>query len=64
MNIQEVKELKKWLIYVNRSSNSEGNKAGLILMGPNGHKIEYALQLQFPTTNNVTEYETLILSLE
>lgn len=32
------------------------------LIGSNGQKIEYALCLQFLTTNNVAKYEALILS--
>lgn len=33
-------------------------------MGSERQKVEYALNLQFPATNNVIEYEVLILSLE
>lgn len=33
-------------------------------MGLEGQKIEYALRMQFPATNNVAKYEALIFSLE
>lgn len=35
--------LQEWIIYVDGLSNSEGNRVGLILKGPNGYKIKYAL---------------------
>lgn len=46
------------------SLNKEENGARLILIGPDRKRIEYALRLQFPVTNNVTEYDALILGLE
>lgn len=46
------------------SSNKEENDAGLILIGLEGQKVEYVLCQQFPVTNNIVEYEALILSLK
>lgn len=52
------------MIYLDGASNNEENRARLILIVPNGQRIKYALHLQFPATNNVIQYEVLILSLE
>ena len=35
----------------------EGSGAGVVLISPKGDKIRYALQIMFPCTNNVAEYE-------
>ena len=34
-----------------------------ILTPPNGPKLRYAAQLQFLTTNNIVEYEAILLGL-
>ena len=36
----------------------------MILHSPKGDKIECMIRLDFPTTNNEAEYETLILGLD
>ncbi|XP_074324003.1 uncharacterized protein LOC141660923 [Apium graveolens] len=40
-----------------------GGGAGLVLQSPEGFMIEYALKLDFPTTNNEAEYEALTAGL-
>ena len=35
----------------------------MVLQSPDGFLIEYALKLDFPTTNNEVEYEALIAGL-
>ncbi|KAL8116196.1 hypothetical protein AgCh_022623 [Apium graveolens] len=40
-----------------------GGGAGLVLQSPHGFLIEYAMKLDFPTTNNEAEYEALIAGL-
>ena len=37
--------------------------AGLVLQSPEGFTVEYALNLDFSTTNNEAEYEALIAGL-
>ena len=34
-----------------------------ILMPPEGPKLRYAARLEFPTTNNIVEYEAVLLGL-
>ena len=45
---------------MDRSSNRQISGAGVILHNPKGDKIECMVRLDFPTTNNKAEYETLI----
>ncbi|XP_063943205.1 uncharacterized protein LOC135150603 [Daucus carota subsp. sativus] len=41
----------------------ECSGAGLVLQSPDGFTVEYAIKLDFPTTNNEAEYEALIAGL-
>lgn len=52
-----------WVLNVDGSSTTDSNGAGVVLVTPEGHKIEYALRFRFPATNHVAEYETLIAGL-
>ena len=49
---------------MDRSSNRQISGAGVILHNPEGDKIECMVRLDFPTTNNKAEYETLIARLD
>ncbi|XP_043816085.1 uncharacterized protein LOC122724620 [Manihot esculenta] len=49
-----------WKMYVDGASGAGGSGAGIILKGPEGFKICYALRLEFNASNNVAEYEALI----
>ena len=40
-----------------------GLGAGVVLTSPKGDKLRYALQIHFPASNNVAEYEVLIHGL-
>ncbi|XP_074356014.1 uncharacterized protein LOC141695685 [Apium graveolens] len=52
--------LIKWAIEL---GEFDINGAGIVLQSPNGFIIEYALKLDFPTTNNEAEYEAFIVGL-
>ncbi|KAK3005490.1 hypothetical protein RJ639_017357, partial [Escallonia herrerae] len=52
-----------WMLYVNGLSNTMGSGAGLILKGPDGLIVEYALRFHFQSTNNEAKYETLIAGM-
>ena len=38
--------------------------AGIVLLSPEGDKIECMVRLDFPTTNNDAEYEALVTGLD
>jgi ribonuclease HI len=40
-----------------------GSGAGVTLKSPKGDELSYILQIHFPTTNNIAEYEALLHGL-
>ena len=55
---------KLWIIHTDRSSNQHSEGAGVVMLTPEGDKIECMIRLDFPTTNNEAEYEALIAGLD
>ncbi|KAL0398231.1 UNVERIFIED_CONTAM: Transposon Ty3-G Gag-Pol polyprotein [Sesamum radiatum] len=49
-----------WSLYVDGSSTSIGSGAGVVLESPQGDKLEYAIKLEYPSSNNEAEYEALL----
>ncbi|GKV39513.1 hypothetical protein SLEP1_g47271 [Rubroshorea leprosula] len=56
-------EAETWTLYVDGSSNSKGSGTGAVLTGPDSFRSEHALKFNFEATNNVAEYEALLLRL-
>ncbi|GKV12017.1 hypothetical protein SLEP1_g23223 [Rubroshorea leprosula] len=56
--------LDSWILYVDGASSNKGSDAGAILLGPDGYRSEYALKFNFDATNNMAEYEALLLYLQ
>jgi ribonuclease HI len=50
-------------MYFDRSYNLKRAEAGVMLIPPEGGILKYAIQLKFPATNNITEYEGLVTGL-
>ena len=44
--------------------NRRAEGAGIVIQTPEGDKIQCMIQLDFPTTNNETEYEALVAGLD
>ena len=61
---QGAEENPQWSIHTDGSSNRQTGGAGVVLHSSEGDKIECMVRLNFPMTNNETEYETLIAGLE
>ncbi|GKV40104.1 hypothetical protein SLEP1_g47775 [Rubroshorea leprosula] len=57
-------EPNDWTLYVDGASSSKGSGAGALLIGPNGYRSEHALKFNFDATNNMAEYEALLLGLQ
>ncbi|GKV18274.1 hypothetical protein SLEP1_g28679 [Rubroshorea leprosula] len=53
-----------WTLYVEGASSSKGSGVGAILIGPEGYRSEHALKFKFDATNNIAEYEALLLGLQ
>ena len=67
--LDEIKQIKEndapwWTLYIDGAANNEGAGAGVVLMSPEGHKLSSAIHFSFKATNNDTEYEALINSLQ
>jgi ribonuclease HI len=50
-------------MYFNGSYTLKGAGAGVRLIPPEGDILKYDIQLEFPATNNITEYEGLVTGL-
>jgi hypothetical protein len=50
-------------MYFNRSYTLKGAETGIMLIPPEGDVLKYAIQLGFPATNNIVEYEWLVTGL-
>ena len=57
-------ESPHWSIYTDGSSNKQARGAGIVLISPEGGAIECMVHLDFPATNNESEYEALIAGLD
>jgi ribonuclease HI len=57
----EVAEI--WRMYFDGSLRLQGAGAGTLFIAPRGEQLKYALQLLFPASNNVVEYEALVHGL-
>jgi hypothetical protein len=52
-----------WVIYFDRSYTLKGAGVDVVLIPPEGDMLKYAIQIEFSTTNNITEYELLVTGL-
>ena len=64
INGQGVEKIPQWNIYTDESSNRQTGGADVVLFSPGKDKIECMIRLEFHTTNNEIEYETLIAGLD
>ena len=62
--LDEAGKVRKWVIKVDGSSTLYAGGIGIILKSPEGDKLKYVAHLQYQTTNNETEYESLLKGLE
>ena len=53
-----------WSIYTDESSKKLTGGASIVLLSPEGDAIECMVRLDFPATNNESEYEALIAGLD
>ena len=53
-----------WQMYFDGSSTQGGAGAGIVFISPNGLVSHHSYRLNFPCTNNVADYEALLIGLE
>lgn len=54
---------RKWRIYVNEASNTRGLGIRIVMVSPEGVRLERSLRLGFRASNNKAECEALISGL-
>jgi ribonuclease HI len=52
-----------WKMFFDRASSSEGVGARVVFVSPCQETISLSYKIEFETTNNVAEYEALVLGL-
>jgi hypothetical protein len=63
-DLQGINELPDhWVMYFDGYYTLKGVGAGVMLIPPKGDILKYAIQLEFPATNNIAEYEGLVMGL-
>jgi ribonuclease HI len=55
--------LDHWVMYFDGLYTLKGAGAGIVLIPPEGDMLKYVIQIEFPATNNTTEYEELVTGL-
>ena len=50
-----------WTLYTDGAWGQSGAGAAAVLVAPSGLKLKYVVRLEFRATNNIAEYEGLIL---
>jgi len=55
---------KVWYMHFDGAFSRLGKGAGIVLQSPSGKISKFSYRLEFEATNNVAEYEALLLGLE
>jgi Ulp1 family protease len=53
-----------WKMYFDGACFKEGSRAGIVFISPTKEVIPMSYKLEFDTTNNISEYEALLLGLK
>jgi ribonuclease HI len=62
--LQSIDELlDHWVMYFNGSYTLKGAETDVVLIPPKDDILMYVIQLEFPATNNIAEYEELVTGL-
>ena len=57
-------EVESWKMYFDGVTNKNGSEVEVLLISPKGTHIPFSSKLNFPTTNNATEYNACIIRLQ
>ncbi|PKI49916.1 hypothetical protein CRG98_029700 [Punica granatum] len=64
LQMNDEEETPGWKMYFDGAVNSTGSGIGALLISPEGRHFPVAVKINFPSTNNIAEYEACILSLQ
>jgi hypothetical protein len=59
----EEKPDRNWEVEIDGSSVKGAGGVGVVFKTPEGHLLKHSVRLQYPTTNNETEYKALLTGL-
>ncbi|KAL1364401.1 hypothetical protein AAHE18_03G215500 [Arachis hypogaea] len=62
-NVIDIK-VDYWKLYFDGSKHKDGAGVGILIISPEGILSEFLFELKYPCSNNMAEYEALILGLE
>jgi ribonuclease HI len=63
-DVQGISDLPDhWVMYFDGSYTLKGEGAGIVLIPHKGDMLKYAIQIEFPATTNIAEYEGLVTGL-
>ena len=57
-------ENRSWRVFVDGASSAMGANAGIVIITPEGIRLEHSFRLGFKASNNEAEYEALIARLK
>ena len=57
-------ESRPWRVFVDGASSTMGVGAGIVIITPEGIRLEHLFRLGFKASNNEAEYEALIAGLK
>ncbi|XP_062075487.1 uncharacterized protein LOC133779553 [Humulus lupulus] len=60
---RETRSFEGWSLHVDGASNEGGSGAGIMMTGPEGLRMYYAIRFGFEASNNEAEYEALLAGL-
>ena len=63
-NIKNERVDEVWQTYFDRAYSKAGKGAGIVIISPSNQTYNFAFRLEFEASNNVVEYEALLLGLE
>ena len=63
-NIKNEKIDEVWQMYFDGAYSKTGKGAGIVIISPSNKVYNFAFMLEFEASNNVAEYEALLLGLE
>ena len=63
-NIKNEKIDEVWQMYFDGVYSKAGKGAGIVIISPSDKVYNFAFRLEFEESNNVAEYEALLLGLE
>ena len=57
-------EVHPWKVFVDVASSAMGTRTGIVIITPEGIRLEHSFRLDFKASNNEAEYEALLTGLK